>query len=186
MDRSIERKKIEVWWWWWLRFNPLLGSVSVLLTLGCSWPSKFLLTTLTGMYADNMFVGWLYVLCLHTCIPVCWHICLTELDNTIIYIQVSIVHQPVRPSPHNLKSFSPSSFISLSVHNHTSPPIDPSIHPSLLIYPLIHPSPHHPSPLHHHCFSVPSSPIIISIYLIHSVDSYDNAVGTPSTTPTWS
>jgi len=115
------------------------------------------------------------MLYLHTSILVCWHICLTDLDNTIIYIQVSIVHQPVRPSPHNLKSFFPSSFISLSVHNHTSPPIDSSIHssplhPSLLIYPLIHPFLIiHPLSIiivfHHHTSSYPFISFTLKIHM---------------------
>ena len=82
-------------------------------------------------------------------------------------LQHSSHYHPLSPIPFH-RSIYPS-IPSTSLPSHLSP------HPSI---------PHHSSPLHHHCFSIPSSPIIISIYLIHSDDSYDNAVGTPSTTPT--
>ena len=186
--RSIERN-IEVWWSWWFWFNPFLGSVSILLTPGCSWPTKFLLTTLTGMYADNMFVGCFYAIFAY--FYPCLLAYLFDWIGLHYYLYPSFYCPSTSPSIPSWSIIIFPLIIHLIIH-----PLSPilfhrSIYPFFLSTSIPHLSPHpsiphHSSPLHHNCCSVPSSHIIISIYLIHSVDSYDNAVGTPSTTPTWS
>ena len=126
----------------------MVGSVSILLTLGCSnWPTKFLLTTLTGMYADNMFVGWLFVL--HVCILVSLFVGIYIWLNwtTLLFISkfLSSINQSVHPlmiyyhfPPHH------------SSHHHSISSIpSPS---SLFSHPLI--THHHIHPSHSLCWFI--------------------------------
>jgi hypothetical protein len=118
-----------------------------------------------------------YYVCIHVSLFVGIYVWLNW--TTLLFISKFLLF--INQSVHPLMIYNHFSSSHHSSHYHPLSPIP--FHRS--IYPSI-PStsiPHHSSPLHHHCF--PSSPIIISIHLIHSDDSYDNAVGTPSTVVPW-